>query len=191
MGRLDRRTVGICMCIALIAALAAGALVVMLGDTEGGSSAGGSPDGISLTPASRADAAKALRTPIRTLDGRATTLGFRVGHGAPTVVNFFSKTCVPCVTEMPALERVHRSRDDVRFVGVDVLDSAAAARALIARTGITYEPLWDRPEDLLRAVGGVGLPTTLLIDGDGRIVAFHTGALTESALRSLIRRSFG
>lgn len=179
------------MCIALIGALAAGALVMVLAGDDAGSTPNGAADEVSLTPAHDGDTSKALRTRVLTMDGRATTLASRVGHGAPTVVNFFSKTCPPCVTEMPAFERVHRSRDDVRFVGIDVLDRVGPARELIKQTGITYEPLRDPHQDLLRAVGGVGLPTTLLIDGNGRIVASHTGALTEAALRKLLDRKLG
>ncbi len=132
--------------------------------------------------------AKALRTELVTFAGRKTSLSSRVGHGRPVVVNFFSSTCAPCVTEMPAFERVHRTRDDVSFVGIDVQDRTGPGHKLIERTGITYEALQDPPGDLLKAVGGVGLPTTLLFDRAGRLVASHTGALSERALRNLILR---
>ena len=111
----------------------------------------------------------------------------RVGDRRPTVVNFFSTTCTPCIKEMPAFERVHRSRDDISFIGIDVQDQVGPGRKLIERTGITYEALRDPPGDLLRVAGGVGLPTTLLIDAEGRVVESHTGALTERTLRTLIR----
>lgn len=59
-------------------------------------------------------------------------------------------------------------------------------RSFVKRTGISYEALRDPPADLLRAVNGIGLPTTLVLDGKGRVVATHTGALTEATLSRLL-----
>jgi thiol-disulfide isomerase/thioredoxin len=188
--QLDRRTVGICIVVALIGALGAALLASFFG-TDAKSQPDGPYDKLTLTPSSEVDTAKALHTPLLAFDGRPTTLAARLNDRRPTVVNFFSTTCTPCITEMPALERVHRSRKDIAFVGIDVQDQAGPGRTLVKRTGITYEALRDPPGDLLRAVGGVGLPTTILIDGRGRLVETHTGALTEGALRTLIQRKLG
>ena len=173
------------MLIALIAALAAGLLVKVLTD-DGATSDSRSSNGLGLTPVKKIDTTKALRTPVLGFDGRATTLSALVRDHKPLVVNFFSSTCAPCVTEMPAFERVHQSRHDVSFIGIDVQDQVGPGRKLIKRTGITYDALRDPPGDLLQEIGGVGLPTTVLIDAKGRIVATHTGALTGPALLTLI-----
>ena len=186
--RLDRRTVGdLCAASHSSPPSAAGLLVSVVRPTTGSTSNATADRTVTLEPATRS-------TPPRRCDTRL--LGVRrpgarhypakIPPGRPAVVNFFSTTCAPCVTEMPAFERVHRSRGDVAFIGVDVQDQVAAGRKLIKRTGITYEALRDPPGDLLRNVGGVGLPTTVLIDAKGRVVATHTGALTERDLRSLI-----
>lgn len=186
--RLDRRTVGISLLIALIAALGAGLLASVLRDDHPSDASRSDP--ISLVPAAKVDTAKALGTRLLAFDGRETTLRSGITAGTPAVVNFFSTTCTPCITEMPALERVHRERRDVSFIGIDVQDSVPAGRALIKRTGISYDALRDPPGDLLRTIGGVGLPTTVLIDAKGRVVATHTGALTASALGTLIDDKF-
>jgi thiol-disulfide isomerase/thioredoxin len=185
--QLDRRTIGISVLVALIGALAAGLLVSVLTD-DGPSSNSTRSSGFTITPAKKVDAAKALRTRVLGFDGRPTTLSTLARDHKPLVVNFFSSTCVPCVTEMPAFERVHRNRRDVSFVGIDVQDQAGPGRKLIKRTGITYDALRDPPGDLLQEIGGVALPTTVLINAKGRIVATHTGALTSQALLTLISR---
>lgn len=187
--RLDGRTVAISVLIALIAALAAGLLVSVLHD-DGASNTNGT-NSVSLTRTGKVDTAKALGTKLIGFDGRSTTLSSRISAGTPAVVNFFSTTCGPCVREMAAFERVHQARHDVSFIGIDVQDSVSAGRGLIKRTGVTYEALRDPPGDLLGQVGGVGLPTTLVIDRKGRIVATHTGALTEQSLGDLLRRKLG
>src|SRR6478672_1456951 len=183
--QLDRRTIGISVLIALIAALAAGLVASIVLD-DGTSSDASNSNALKVTPVPKVDPATAVRTPVLDFEGRRTTLAAHVRKDRPTVVNFFSTTCTPCVTEMPALERVHRSHRDVSFVGIDVQDQVAPGRKLIKRTGITYEALRDPPGDLLQKLGGVGLPTTVLIDRNGRVVATHTGALTEQALVTLI-----
>ncbi len=187
--RLDRRTVAISVLIAVIAALGGGLLASVLTD-DGTSKATGS-NGLSLTPADKLDTAKALRTRLFEFDGSTRTLAARIGSRKPAVVNFFSSTCGPCVAEMAAFERVHRTSRSVTFIGVDVQDAAGPGRKLIKRTGITYEALRDPPGDLLLTVGGVGLPTTVLIDTKGRVVTTHTGALTERTLGALINSKLG
>lgn len=182
--RLDRRTIALCVCVAAIAAFAAGLVASIAMRPDKGSTT----PSAGLTPVDDVDAAAALSTRVVDFAGNETSLAAYVGRGRPVVVNFFSSTCAPCVREMPAFERVHRSGTKVRFVGVDVQDQVAPARRLMERTGITYEAVRDPAGDLLRAVGGVGLPTTILIDGRGRIADTHTGALTEQALRRLIER---
>lgn len=172
------------MLIALVAALGAGLLASVL--TDGGTSKASGSNGVNLTSADKVDTAKALRTRVLRFDGRATTLSDRIGERKPAVINFFSSTCGPCVAEMAAFERVHRSRRDVTFIGVDVQDEVGPGRKLIKRTGISYEALRDPPGDLLVKIGGVGLPTTVLIDTKGRVVTTHTGALTERTLGALI-----
>jgi len=183
--RLDRRAVGLSLCIAAIAALGAGLIASFLGGGKAGSASAG-PDRLSLTREASVDTAKAFETRLFTFTGRPTTLAVRVASGRPTVVNFFSSTCAPCIREMPALERVHRRRRDISFVGIDVQDDVATGRSFVKRTGISYEALRDPPADLLRAVNGIGLPTTLVLDGKGRVVATHTGALTEATLSRLL-----
>ena len=182
--RLDRRTIAICVCIAVIAALGAALLTSVFVSDDSRAS----PNKVVLAPAGKVETGKVLRTGVEGFDGKRTELGAWAGKGAPVVVNFFSSTCTPCITEMPALERVHRSVPDVEFVGVDVQDQIEPGRQLIARTGITYPAVRDPSGDLLRNVGGAGLPTTLLLDGGGRVVDTHTGALSEAELRRLIDR---
>jgi len=189
--RLDRRTIAISVLVAIIVALGAGLLASILTDDGSSSSNAAGSNGLRLTPAHKVDTAKALHTRLLSFDGRTTTLAARIGERKPAVVNFFSSTCAPCVAEMAAFERVHRSSRDVTFVGIDVQDGVAAGRKLIKRTGITYEALRDPPGDLLMKIGGVGLPTTVLIDAQGRVVATHTGALTERTLGALIHSKLG
>ncbi len=108
-------------------------------------------------------------------------------EGAPLVVNFFASWCTPCVDEMPEFERVHASLGDrVAFLGLNVTEQPASARALIARTGITYDTGRDPTGDLLRAFGGVAMPTTVFVRADGTVARVHAGKLDATELRRII-----
>lgn len=110
-------------------------------------------------------------------------------RGTPLVLNFWASWCPFCVEEMPGFERVHRRLGDaVTFLGVDLQDDPKLARDLATRTGVTY-PLAEDPDgSLFAAVGGLGMPTTLLVSADGRIEERITGPLTAEQLRDLILR---
>jgi thiol-disulfide isomerase/thioredoxin len=103
---------------------------------------------------------------------------FRDYRGKPVVVNFFSSTCLPCQTEMPAFEQIHRAAGDaVVFLGMDVQDTVASGEAFIESVGVTWEMGRDPDASILQSLGGTGLPTTVLLDPNGRIVFQHRGAL--------------
>jgi thiol-disulfide isomerase/thioredoxin len=113
-------------------------------------------------------------------------------RGRPLVVNFWASSCAPCITEMPAFEQVHQAvGDDVSLVGLAVQDQEDAARALAARTGVSYDLGFDPSGGIITDLGGVVLPTTVFVDAGGTIVESHPGQLDEAGLRSKIRDHFG
>jgi peroxiredoxin len=90
--------------------------------------------------------------------------------GRPALINFFARSCVPCVTEMPDLEAAHQAfGDDVAFVGLSYQESVEDARALVERTGVTYELGRDPTGEIIAAYDGFGLPTTVLVRSDGTV----------------------
>ncbi len=113
-------------------------------------------------------------------------------RGTPTVVNFFSSTCVPCITEMPAFEEVYQEvGGKVAFLGLAVTDRPEDAQALVDQTGVTYPTAQDPNADVITALGGTVLPTTVLLDADGTIVAIRSGPLDADELRDLLADELG
>jgi thiol-disulfide isomerase/thioredoxin len=107
--------------------------------------------------------------------------------GQPMLVNFWFTSCPPCRREMPALQQAFETYgEQVRFIGVNVQDSASAIRAFVDELGVTYEMLRDINGNLVVANGISAFPTTLFIDSNGRIVKQVAGELTtESIDRSI------
>jgi thiol-disulfide isomerase/thioredoxin len=126
------------------------------------------------------------------LDARYTTFESEAAsladhRGKPLVVNFFSSTCEPCLTEMPEFQEVHEELgDEVVFLGLNVADSVPAGLALVDATGITWELGRDPRGEVLSELGGIGLPTTVVADADGRVVFLNTGQVSKGELEAAI-----
>jgi peroxiredoxin len=112
--------------------------------------------------------------------------------GKPVVFNLWASNCVPCVREMPAIERVHQQvKDRITIVGVDTQDpSRSDAKSLAAKTGVTYDLAIDQSGALAQALDIVVLPTTVLVDASGRVVTSKAGALDEDRLTALLAKAF-
>lgn len=113
-------------------------------------------------------------------------------RGTPVLVNFFASTCVPCITEMPALEEVHQQLgDQVTFLGLALQDRPDDALELVERTGVTYRTAQDKDASVITALGGTVLPTTVLLDADGQILTSRSGQLDADELRQMIADELG
>ena len=124
---------------------------------------------------------------FKRFDGTTGTLAEY--RGKPVVMNFFSSTCIPCQSEMPALEKVHQTLgDQVTFLGMDVQDTVDGGKAFIDTVGITWELGRDPDASVLQGVfHGVGLPTTVVLDRDGRVAFTHQGPLDVGGLTGQLR----
>jgi thiol-disulfide isomerase/thioredoxin len=108
-------------------------------------------------------------------------------RGTPVVLNFWAPTCVPCLTEMPALERVHqRYGDRVRFVGVSIASGEDASRILAQQTGVHYDLGLDPTGQVATAFGVVQIPTTVFVGRDGTVLHVATRALSEAEMTALV-----
>lgn len=182
--RLPWRTVAASTVLAL---LAAGATVVLLSDDAAD---GGSTTPVTLVPEDEVPTFD--EATFTSFDGEAVPLSSV--RGTPTVVNFFASYCTPCITEMPAFEEVYQEVQEggeVDFLGLAVADRTEDAEAMVDETGVTYPTAEDKDASVITALEGVVLPTTVLLDGDGNVVARHAGELTADELRTLLAEELG
>ena len=178
--------------------LGAAALVFLYATLKPPDKASGACSGASaalaarLKPLARGDAAAvavaadprpALPLAFERPDGsKATLADFR---GRAVLLNLWATWCVPCRAEMPALDRLQADRGgkDFEVVAVNV-DTARLERrgAFLDGIGVKAltryaDPSGDAFETLRRGGKALGLPVSLLIDGDGCEVAEVAGAL--------------
>ena len=104
-------------------------------------------------------------------------------RGRPVLVNFWASWCVPCRREMPRLEAAYRRyAGRVAFVGIDYRDQDDDARAFVAKTGVTYPSGVDGDGAVGTRYGIYGLPTTVFVDAQGRIVGRFLGEMSAARL---------
>ena len=97
----------------------------------------------------------------------------------PIIVNFFASWCAPCEIENPVLMTL--KGDKVRVVGVAYKDAPQNTTGFLNRLGDPYtEVLVDRDGRAGVEFGVTGVPETYVVAADGRILAKHTGPLTEA-----------
>ncbi|WP_422117643.1 TlpA family protein disulfide reductase [Brachybacterium sp. UNK5269] len=113
-------------------------------------------------------------------------------RGAPLVINVWYASCPPCRVEAPALKAVHAEYGSlgVEFVGVNTRDKAGPAAAFEETFGITYPSIPDPDGAVISSMDGSvspnAVPTTLILDAEGRVAARITGAADQSTLESLL-----
>lgn len=106
--------------------------------------------------------------------------------GSPLVVNLWFSTCAPCAKELPDFAEVHAEvGDEVRFVGVNTLDSVEVMERFAAERGVRYELLRDRLDEFTNEIGAVAFPITLFVASNGVIVE-QAGVLDADALREKV-----
>lgn len=167
--------------VALVIAVAAGALVFLAADPADTPTGPDEPD--------QAIIGEPTAVAFERFDGSAANTGSYVGR--PVVLNFFAAWCPPCIAEMPDFEDVFQEvGDDVAFLGLSLQEPVERAEELVESTGVTYDVGSDTDGSAFAFFGGTGMPTTVFIDHTGAVVDIHSGALTADQLRSRIESAF-
>lgn len=125
-----------------------------------------------------------------TLDGTKLSFDDGVDHHV-VVLNVWASWCTPCRDESPALAGLATSlrAAGVRFFGIDEQDTTPAARAFVRSTHSPYPHFVDKNGALLRTLRilpQAGIPSTLVLDRQGRMAARVIGPTTAPALQHIV-----
>jgi cytochrome c biogenesis protein CcmG/thiol:disulfide interchange protein DsbE len=164
--------------IALVAAIALGAGAVaaglLLAAPGGEVGASGATPAAERRPAPELDGKWLVPPPVRLAELR----------GRPVVINFWASWCVPCREEAPEFARFDREmRGRVQLIGVDFQDAKQDALAFVREFRWRFSNVRDPQGKLASRYGLVGLPTTYVVDRQGRIARSLTGGQTYATLR--------
>ena len=113
------------------------------------------------------------------VDGDGTEKSLKDFAGKVVLLNIWATWCIPCREEMPALDKLEAKLGGDKFAVVAVnIDKGGPdkAAAFLKDTGATHLPLYTDPTSKLFAtLKVVGMPTTLIIDRDGKEIARLVG----------------
>ncbi|MCU0301435.1 MAG: TlpA family protein disulfide reductase [Candidatus Nanopelagicales bacterium] len=144
----------------------------------------------STTIVAQADRVAAPPLTGETLEGGTFALADHLGK--VVVLNVWASWCAPCRAEADELAEVanEKADDDVVFVGLNTRDSAAPATAFVERFAIPYPNVVDTDgakQLLFRdTLPPQAIPSTLVIDREGRVAARAIGEVDRSRLLGLI-----
>lgn len=112
------------------------------------------------------------------------------GVGKVTVVNVWASWCAPCRAEAATLVALSKKYSDVVFVGILTRDTRAAALAFQRRFEIPYPTLVDDAILLgfKESLPANAIPTTAVIDRNGKVAGRILGEVTVASLSKLIER---
>jgi len=114
---------------------------------------------------------------LRAMDG--PNMRLQEQRGRVVMINFWATWCGPCRQEMPHLNRLYEKYRASGFVllGVNVDDDTRNAAEVAAKLGVKFPVLWDTDKKVSRLYDLATMPSTVLIDRDGKVRYVHRGYL--------------
>jgi peroxiredoxin len=146
-----------------------------------------------LAQAAIAPQQKAPDFTLRSMDGRNMRLAEL--RGRVVLVNFWATWCGPCRQEMPQLSKLYDRYRGAGLVllGVNVDDDVRRAADVAGKLAVTFPVLLDTDKQVSKLYELNSMPSTLIIDRDGRIRFIHLGyrdgyeAAYERQIRDLLK----
>nr|WSX50457.1 TlpA family protein disulfide reductase [Streptomyces sp. NBC_00974] len=181
-------------------ALASAVTLTACGGSDGSGKSSGSAGGNYVTgPSGISTVARADRTAAPKLDGETVdgqTLDTTTLKGKVVVLNVWGSWCPPCRAEAKYFAKVSKDLADagqeVAFVGLNTRDNSKQNAASFEETyGITYPSLFDPDGKLMlrfpkSALNPNAIPSTIVLDREGKIASRTLAAVNEEQLRSMI-----
>jgi peroxiredoxin len=124
---------------------------------------------------------------LKDLQGKEVSLEDYKGKGV--LINFWASWCEPCKAEMPALNNIHKKYKDkgVEVIGINAGDTELVAKTFTKEMGLEFPVVLDPKGDVQKAYKVIPLPTSFLIDKDGKVVKMITGERTEEQFEEYIK----
>ncbi|MFD3481580.1 TlpA family protein disulfide reductase [Streptomyces sp. NPDC058665] len=184
----------------LPAAVAAAAMLTLTACGGGATSGGGGDTNFVTNTGGVQTVAKADREPVNEIAGE-TLEGEQLDvadlKGQVVVLNVWGSWCGPCRAEAPYFAKVAKETEakgqDVAFVGLNARDAnKGSAIAFEKDYGVTYPSIYDPAGRLIvngfpkGSLNPQAIPSTIVLDRDGKIAARSLKALDDKKLREMI-----
>lgn len=148
---------------------------------------------LSLTASASMAISDAPDFTLKSLDGDNLRLAEQ--RGQVVMINFWASWCGPCRQEMPLLNDLYQRYGKAGFtiLGVNVENDLEAAKKLLKDIPVSFPILFDDHSTVSRLYDIDAMPTTVMVDRDGKVRYLHRGykpgfeAHYQAQIKELIR----
>ena len=140
-----------------------------------------------------------MMLPIELKDQNGNTVNIeKEFKGKVVFLNFFATWCPPCKQEIPDIEKLYEdngfNKNDVAVVAVASPGQGreqdeAGVKKFIDEMGIKYPVLMDTTGEVFGKYQVYSLPTTFLIDKEGKIYGYVTGGITRDVMDKAVNET--
>lgn len=122
------------------------------------------------------------------LNGEEHRLSDYKGQGV--FLNFWGTWCKPCAKEMPAMDRQYEiyKEQGVQILAVNIAQSDFEVGQFASQYGLDFPIVIDKTKSVMEAYNIRPLPTTLLINPDGKIEQIVRGEMTEQDIAGFMEQ---
>ncbi|EEV19781.1 antioxidant, AhpC/TSA family [Treponema vincentii ATCC 35580] len=99
--------------------------------------------------------------------------------GKISLLNFWATWCPPCRAEMPSIERLHKQMSGTKFqiIAVNSGERRSQVASFIEKNKYTFPIYLDESNELSSIFAARGLPSTYLVNKEGKVIAARIGAM--------------
>ncbi|MCQ0971949.1 TlpA family protein disulfide reductase [Paracoccus sp. TK19116] len=112
------------------------------------------------------------------------------GRNKPVVLNLWATWCPPCRREMPMMVELAAASPDVDFIFANQGESQQQVLTFLMAEELPVDGMLRDPRQrLMGELRAVGLPSTLVFDADGELIAAQTGEVSRASLNDMIQKA--
>lgn len=106
--------------------------------------------------------------------------------GQGVFLNFWGTWCKPCEREFPIIDRYYTEYKEkgIQVLAINIAESDFVVQNYIDRKGLTFPVLIDKNKSVMEAYNINPLPTTILINSEGKIEKIITGEMKEQDIKN-------